>query len=364
MKKIIIIGIVLGGLWHSNLMAQGIAQVPYYMNFEDFEYNTDIIELENWTTEHDVLMGAREIINVDNSHWPGADAYEGKSILMIWSYISGSGYIRQDIVDATLKIDLSGNDDFFLQGAWKGVFHEVGYINCFSPEGLPRNCAFIEGDNEESEGIFISDDGGDSYVKIMGFSGVNNWEEFKLNLSLLSSQYGFDLNTENRIKFQYYCVYGNEGFNGSIMRYLFIDDIYVYKLPGYSGGRDDGHYLKYLYDKAGNRTSVNIHEVILKSGSNTNIDENEPLADDLFGAREIKIYPNPTKGDLNILIQNGEKDETYQYQLFDLSGRKLMEFTYTGNGMVPLNLHSFNSGTYILVVRTSDGDLKYKILKE
>lgn len=123
-------------------------------------------------------------------------------------------------------------------------------------------------------------------------------------------------------------------------------------------------YLSYGYDLAGNRTSVNIQEIVLKNSSNANIDEDEPLTDDLFGVREIKIYPNPTKGDLNILIQNGEKDEKYQYLLFDLNGRKLMEFTYSGNGTVPLNLHSYSSGTYILVVRTSDGDLEYKIMKE
>ncbi|GAO29185.1 T9SS type A sorting domain-containing protein [Geofilum rubicundum] len=88
------------------------------------------------------------------------------------------------------------------------------------------------------------------------------------------------------------------------------------------------------------------------------------MANDLFGAREIKIYPNPTRGDLNIQIQNGEKDEKYQYLLFDLNGRLLMEFSHSGNGTVPLNLHSFYTGTYILVIRTSDGDLKYKIMKE
>ncbi len=363
MKKIIIIGIVLGGFWYSNLIAQGIAKVPYYMNFEDTQFYWD---LENWTVENDYPL-VPEIINSENSfynNWPGVDSSEGKSFLMIWSYIAGSGYIKQLITDATLKIDLSGNDDVFLQGGWKGVFHEKGSINCFSPEGLPKDCEFIEGENEENEGIFISDDGGDTYVKIMGFSGFNKWNNFTLNLSLLSLQYGFELNVENRIKFQYYCVYGNEGFDGSIMKCIFIGDISVFKLPGDIGGGDDGHHLNYLYDKAGNRTSVNIHEVRLKSGSTANIDENEPLSDDLFGAREIKIYPNPTKGDLNILIQNGETDESYQYLLFDLNGRKLMEFTYLGNGTVPLNLHSYKTGPYILVIRTSDGDVKYKIIKE
>jgi hypothetical protein len=364
MKKNIIIGIVFWSLGHSNLIAQGIAQVPYHMNLEDTPYFWD---LENWTVENDDPL-VPEIINSENDFfdsWPGVDPSEGKSFLMIWSNFGPEGYVRELITDVTLKIDLSGNDDFFIQGSWKAVFHEEGVGNCLSDDGwMPVDCDLADFIDEDNEGIFISDDGGETYVKIRGFSGFNKWNEFSLNLSLLSSQYGFELNAENRIKFQYYCVYGNVGTPGSVLKYLFIEDISVYKLPGNTGGSDVGHYLKYLYDKAGNRTSVSIHEVILKRVSNANIDENDPLAVDLFGAREIKIFPNPTKGDLNILIQNGETDESYQYLLYDLNGRKLMEFSYSGNGMVPLNLHSYNSGTFILVLRTTDGDLKYKIIKE
>lgn len=186
MKKIIIIGIVLGSFWHSNLIAQGIAQVPYHMNLEDTPY---FWELENWTVENDDPL-VPEIITSENSfynNWPGFDASEGKSFLMIWSSISSPVYVKQVTTDATLKIDLSGNDDFYLQGAWKGVFHAEGLVNCFSSEGFPKVCDFTDFIDVENEGIFISDDGGDSYVKIMGFSGVNNWNSFKLNLSVLSS---------------------------------------------------------------------------------------------------------------------------------------------------------------------------------
>jgi hypothetical protein len=364
MKKIIIIGIVLGCLWNSNLIAQGTAQVPYRMNLEDTQ---SYWELENWTVENEDPL-VPEIINSESrflDNWPGIDSSEGKSFLMIWSYYGPEGNVRELLTDATLKIDLSGNDDVFLQGAWKAVFHEEGTDNCLSDCGwMNVDCDLADFIDEDNEGIFISDDGGDTYVKIRGFSGFDRWNEFRLNLSLLSSQYGFELNAENRIKFQYYCVYGNAGNPGSIMKYLFIEDISVYKLPGNTGGGNDGYHLNYLYDKAGNRTSVNMDEIDLRSASVAKLDENEPLADDLFGAREIKIYPNPTRGDLNIQIQNGEKEEKYQYLLFDLNGRLLMEFSHSGNGTVPLNLHSFYTGTYILVIRTSDGDLKYKIMKE
>lgn len=364
MRRIIIIGIMLGGLWHSRLIAQGIAQVPYNMNLEETPF---FWELENWTVENEYQMPPNIINSGDNffDSWPGVVPSEEKSFLMIWSGVGPQGYVMQMITDATLKIDLSGNDEVFLQGAWKAVFHKECIENyLFDYGGICEDYDLADFIDEENEGIFISDDNGATYVKIRGFSDFNSWNEFRLNLSMLSGQYGFELNAENRIKFQYYCVYGSVHPHASIMKYLFINDINVYKGIENTGGGDNGNYLEYLYDKAGNRTYVNIHEVRLKSSSTAHVDKNEPLADDLFGAREIKIFPNPTKGDLNIVIQNGDKDEEYQYLLYDLNGRKLFELTYSGNGTMPLNLHSYNSGTYILLVRTTDGDLKYKIIKE
>lgn len=119
--------------------------------------------------------------------------------------------------------------------------------------------------------------------------------------------------------------------------------------------------LQYGYDLAGNRTSVGIHEISIKAESV--LDEN-PLAEHFFGPREIKVYPNPTRGDLNIEILNGDDDEEYLYMVFDMNGRKIMEYSNTGNGTVPLNLHGQNSGTYVVIVRTTDGNLQYKIIKE
>ena len=352
MKSIIVI--VIGFLFHFSMTAQNRAQVPYSMNFEDHTY---FFELDNWTVERESSGGFNEIINADDSYYSGADAYEGKSSLMIWSdVIPGIGYgVLHVIMDATLKIDLSGDDVIFLKGAWKGIYQEEG-MYC-----IQDVTDFID---DENEGIFISDDDGETYVKIMGFSGFGEWNKYDINLYRLSKQYDFQLNDKNRIKFQYHCAWGEEEITGcSFRKYLFMDDISVYKVPGDTGDGEDGYKVVFLHDKAGNRTGHYV-EVLLENKSAT-IEEEEPEPySELNGKDEIIIFPNPTKGEVFIGVQGNSDEVNYSYNLFNLQGSLLLNGEFNSYGKFPLNMQRFQPGVYILIIKGSQNEFKYKIIKK
>ena len=119
--------------------------------------------------------------------------------------------------------------------------------------------------------------------------------------------------------------------------------------------------VEYVYDFAGNRTTraiVPISKIIKDKEPDKIVVEQE------FGPREIKVYPNPTKGDLYIDILGGDSEEVYRTLLYDMTGKQLLSHERKGNGSIPVNMGSLPSGFYILIINTIDGKIEYKIVKE
>ena len=118
--------------------------------------------------------------------------------------------------------------------------------------------------------------------------------------------------------------------------------------------------VEYVYDFAGNRTTRTIVPI-------SKIKEKEPeklVFEQEFGPREIKVYPNPTKGDLYIDVLGGDSEEVYRTLLYDMTGKQLLSHERKGNGSIPVNMGALPSGFYILIINTIDGKLEYKIVKE
>lgn len=72
----------------------------------------------------------------------------------------------------------------------------------------------------------------------------------------------------------------------------------------------------------------------------------------------IKVYPNPTKG---ILFVEGSLDDqgTGKIQIFDLLGQRVLEreISYPGSFRENLQLEHLSSGSYLVVVRSADGQV-------
>ena len=122
--------------------------------------------------------------------------------------------------------------------------------------------------------------------------------------------------------------------------------------------------INYLYDSSGNRT----HRTIgLKSTRNSDnkVDEEQnqqPFSDQL-GDIEITIYPNPSKGELTIDIENLPEDPTGWIGVYDMSGKIVFQQTELENRNL-VNFSSSDNGMYILRIVVEDDISEWKILKE
>lgn len=119
--------------------------------------------------------------------------------------------------------------------------------------------------------------------------------------------------------------------------------------------------FEYIYDKAGNR-KARIIISLTKTLKSSTIDN--PPVEHNIGPLEVRIFPNPTQGNLLVDIQNGDAENEYYLYLYDSSGKLLIEKVQQGDGGKQLNLSSFSSGIYILLLKTPIGKMEYKIIKE
>lgn len=80
------------------------------------------------------------------------------------------------------------------------------------------------------------------------------------------------------------------------------------------------------------------------------------LGTDEVSKSKTDIYPNPTKGEINIKTDKKIKSST----IFDLSGKVLLQ-----SNSEKLNISSFSKGTYLVKVEFADGSTKTeKVIKE
>jgi hypothetical protein len=131
--------------------------------------------------------------------------------------------------------------------------------------------------------------------------------------------------------------------------------------------------IEYKYDDAGNRTdqrlvTLNIMASVAPGNFNTpprldELDKSEAFVED-FREREIAIYPNPTRGQLAISINGEDFDTECTAQLFSVTGKKLQELKVNMNTITPVDMRSYTTGLYLLVLIFEDEKLSYKIIKK
>lgn len=115
--------------------------------------------------------------------------------------------------------------------------------------------------------------------------------------------------------------------------------------------------MSYAYDEAGNRVK---REIVLQTRAAeefTNESYSEMLND-----RDIRIYPNPTEGQLTVEITG---DGACRFDIYNISGQQVLT-TNSGPGRVALDISSQPKGLYILRVTTENGgdSSTWKIVKK
>ncbi len=124
------------------------------------------------------------------------------------------------------------------------------------------------------------------------------------------------------------------------------------------------YHYRFSYDSSGNREKRIYIGTELKSATiegSTAFKKEEPLIDKV-GFGEIKIYPNPTKGNLVVEIPDLEA-EAIRLLIFNLQGKQLVNKNVSPNTRTQLNMNSFLSGMYIMKVVAGKESSDWKIIK-
>lgn len=77
---------------------------------------------------------------------------------------------------------------------------------------------------------------------------------------------------------------------------------------------------------------------------------------------KIKIYPNPTRGQLRIEISNMPMQASGEMRLYDLNGNELVNINPLEPSSV-LDISFYSDGIYILRMRINETIFDYKVIK-
>ena len=79
------------------------------------------------------------------------------------------------------------------------------------------------------------------------------------------------------------------------------------------------------------------------------------------GERTVRIYPNPTRGQLRVEVQGDTQQ--YTYRLLSMGGALIAQGQHDGGSPLPLDLSSQPDGAYLLQLIWPDDRCTYKIIK-
>ena len=120
----------------------------------------------------------------------------------------------------------------------------------------------------------------------------------------------------------------------------------------------------FTYDASGNRITRAV--ILLKSAkipSDTLVaKQTEKILEDQIGLQKTRIYPNPTKGLLQIDIPSLNDTESV-IRVYDPSGRLIIQRTAIPKGN-EVDLSTYPNGFYIMVIHIGQEKKEWKIIKE
>ena len=115
-------------------------------------------------------------------------------------------------------------------------------------------------------------------------------------------------------------------------------------------------------DANGNRTDKEVI-TLTQTRSLSGTQDEEIFENEFIGEKEIRVYPNPTKGQLQIKIIGTSTNLPKTVTLIGMNGSVLIRKSASDNEYT-LDLSSLSSGMYILSIHMEDMKKEFKIIKE
>lgn len=121
-----------------------------------------------------------------------------------------------------------------------------------------------------------------------------------------------------------------------------------------------GESIYYVYDGNGNRTSSSL---TLFSHAPLRHHQNDSAGNDSNKVLPtIKVYPNPTAGQINVSISSLQSCEFATIYLSDASGNLLSTQKATST-VIPISLASYNQGAFYVKIIMCDNQYSFKVIK-
>jgi len=121
--------------------------------------------------------------------------------------------------------------------------------------------------------------------------------------------------------------------------------------------------VSYGYDASGNRISRVITIPPLKAPKAAPPVE-EKVYSEVLKDFSVKIYPNPTKGELTVEIGQLPEGKTASLWLYGLQGKLILQRTGLHDGSEHLNISHHPTGVYLMKIATQDSSTEWKIIKK
>jgi hypothetical protein len=123
--------------------------------------------------------------------------------------------------------------------------------------------------------------------------------------------------------------------------------------------------IVYAYDNAGNRTerTITLTGVQTKSAKADTIPQ---YFKEELGKQVIKIYPNPTAGQLSVEIMNISDSDIIsgKLNLYDMTGQLLDKKEINSEKRIEFDLSNNAAGIYILKIQLGNDESSWKIVKK
>ena len=128
--------------------------------------------------------------------------------------------------------------------------------------------------------------------------------------------------------------------------------------------------ISFAYDAAGNRVSRTIDlgatQTAMNAGENEKLsfEKSEDFFTEVIAEKEIKIYPNPTRGQLRVDILGYEDlNSNSSIQVFTTGGALLYK-SNTPSQTNDINLNDKPAGLYLMVITIAGEKSTWKIIKQ
>jgi hypothetical protein len=280
----------------------GYAKLPYFTNF-----NSGVLD-DYWLTQSDNEFGRARLTNLNGP-------YSGAYHLVMDSKQNGQYATNQ----ADLRVDLSTCSNVTLYFRWKEFNDET----------------------HTTDGVYLSDDGGENFVKVYDLTSTSNnvWNAVSLDIDNLASLNGLSLSEEFIVRFQQYDNYAatTDG--------IAIDYVNMY------GCSNTPAPMLAMIDE--DRVKGQVRSVY-RGSENSKNDPALNTFSSIDNGVEVNIFPNPAKDVLNLQLNAFETNEEINIKVINMLGQVqyASNHTITNNAQenIQLQVQQLPAGIYTVVI--------------